>query len=790
MFDKSLPITHTSVKPFTCTVCDYVYLSKNSNVNIVYTSDIEKLILYSVLSCIINHMKYLVCVALKHKDNLCAWTTLFSRNGHRWATSKTKILQTQKVRNVLVIWIIFVREWCNSMQIEYDLKGINISYNKNMSVMLVINNLFIMEYKFMYSECGYKCSDCSLLVKTDQNIKSCYIHTGEKLEHIYCFFMYYTGQETNICDILFYKLIIYIFIFIRVWHNSIQSEYGLKGINDYISYNRIKSAKLVVNNFLKTENEFICSECGYQCSLFAKTGLLIHILEHTEEKNQYIFMQCIKACNIHTGEILEPIFWFYLYYTRGEMEYKLYSIKKSYFIHIGELFRFIFYLHFGIHGEEECYIKVNACYFLQMAYKVYMLILIIYKLSIRCHMCGYGSDVNFDFDSQILRLNKQFIIFINVISIFCLLHYRIYKCQAPCCIFFLDIHKNILIPGCPEGFLSILGEQKNCFLELNEITFIESQFMVFYVLINYNVSKNTNLLYSHTVMKLFFISIIKISIKLLVQQMNLILYSSMYLMKMTFDNIWREKLYFIHIYFSKNLFIICMGLNKIYFHLSCFSLISLFNFDIAFQMEECTEKLQYKYILSIYIKKLKWSYAQFILFFIMISICHLVHYKIYKYMTLCCLLDTFIGILMSGCPDMSLILFGKSKNSFLGLLQVSYIVKSMIIVYFSLNNCNMYKKLNPSYSFISNRLFFILFFIIFIIFLEYQMISIYWYNMYILKLIFDYIWVENLFFICFYCVKYLLLACFGLVEIYFHYSFNNLVSYFNFDINFLSLING
>lgn len=70
------------------------------------------------------------------------------------------------------------------------------------------------------------------------------------------------------------------------------------------------------------------------------------------------------------------------------------------------------------------------------------------------------------------------------------------------------------------------------------------------------------------------------------------------------------------------------------------------------------------------------------------------------------------------------------------------------------------------------------------------MISIYWYNMYILKLIFDYIWVENLFFICFYCVKYLLLACFGLVEIYFHYSFNNLVSYFNLDINFLSLING
>ena len=152
MFDKSLPITHTSVKPLTCTVCDYVYLSKNSNVNIVYTSDIEKLILYSVLSCIINHMKYLVCVELKHKDNLCVWTTLFSHNGHCWAITKTKILQTHKVRNVFDIWIIFVKAWCNSMQIEYGLKWINISCNKDMSVMLVINNLFIIEYKYMLNK--------------------------------------------------------------------------------------------------------------------------------------------------------------------------------------------------------------------------------------------------------------------------------------------------------------------------------------------------------------------------------------------------------------------------------------------------------------------------------------------------------------------------------------------------------------------------------------------------------------------------------------------------------------
>ena len=154
-------------------------------------------------------------------------------------------------------------------------------------------------------------------------------------------------------------------------------------------------------------------------------------------------------------------------------------------------------------------------------------------------------------------------------------------------------------------------------------------------------------------------------------------------------------------------------------------------------------------------------------------------------MTQCCLLVTCIGILMSGCPDMFLSIFGKSKNSFLVLMQVLNIIK-----YCSLNNYNMYKKLNLLYSSISNELFFISFVIIFIIFLEYQMISIYCYNMYILKLIFDYIWVENLFFICFYFVKYLLLACFGLVEIYLHYSFYNLVSYFNFDINFASLING
>ena len=57
-------------------------------------------------------------------------------------------------------------------------------------------------------------------------------------------------------------------------------------------------------------------------------------------------------------------------------------------------------------------------------------------------------------------------------------------------------------------------------------------------------------------------------------------------------------------------------------------------------------------------------------------------------------------------------------------------------------------------------------------------------------MIIDYIWIENLFFICFYFDKYLLIACFGLVEIYLHFSFNNLVSFFNFDINSASQRNG
>ena len=43
------------------------------------------------------------------------------------------------------------------------------------------------------------------------------------------------------------------------------------------------------------------------------------------------------------------------------------------------------------------------------------------------------------------------------------------------------------------------------------------------------------------------------------------------------------------------------------------------------------------------------------------------HYKIYKYLTSCCLLDSFIDILMPGCPDMFLSFFEESKNYFLGL---------------------------------------------------------------------------------------------------------------------------
>ena len=105
-----------------------------------------------------------------------------------------------------------------------------------------------------------------------QHIESCHIHTGEILEHIFMFNIYYTRQVITICDISF----------TRAWLNYIRIEYGLKDINKYISYIKIKSVMLVINNFLKTENKFMCSECGCKCSLFTKTGILMYMLEHTE----------------------------------------------------------------------------------------------------------------------------------------------------------------------------------------------------------------------------------------------------------------------------------------------------------------------------------------------------------------------------------------------------------------------------------------------------------------------------------------------------------------------------
>ena len=103
--------------------------------------------------------------------------------------------------------------------------------------------------------------------------------------------------------------------------------------------------------------------------------------------------------------------------------------------------------------------------------------------------------------------------------------------------------------------------------------------------------------------------------------------------------------------------------------------------------------MQYKYILSTYIKILKWVNAQFILFFL-IYIGYLMHYKIYKYLTSCCLLDSFIDILMPGCPDMFLSIFEESKNDFLGLEQVLNIIGYIFIIYCFINNYNMYKKTN------------------------------------------------------------------------------------------------
>ena len=119
--------------------------------------------------------------------------------------------------------------------------------------------------------------------------------------------------------------------------NSIRIDYWLKGINKYIGYNKTKRVMLVINSVLKTKNKIMYSKYGYKYRLFAKSGLVLHMLVHTEEVIGYIYMQCIKSCYIHIGEIIDHIFWFNMYYTGEVRLYMLYANNRSYFIHTGEL---------------------------------------------------------------------------------------------------------------------------------------------------------------------------------------------------------------------------------------------------------------------------------------------------------------------------------------------------------------------------------------------------------------------------------------------------------------------
>ena len=137
----------------------------------------------------------------------------------------------------------------------------------------------------------------------------------------------------------FYFIIFYFFLLIlrRALPNSIRIDYGLKGINKYIGYNKTKRVMLVINYFIKTNNEIMYAKCGYKYRLFAKSGLVLLMREHTEKVPGYIYLQCIKPCYINIGEIIEHIFWFNMYYTGEVRLYMLYANNRSYFIHTGEL---------------------------------------------------------------------------------------------------------------------------------------------------------------------------------------------------------------------------------------------------------------------------------------------------------------------------------------------------------------------------------------------------------------------------------------------------------------------
>ena len=344
MFVKNLHVTHKKGKPFPCTECDYIYLSKISNVDIFYTYDIVILFLYSALSFKVIHIKYLVCVDLMHTENQCECTA------HSWNLN-TEYLQTDKEKTVLCIWI-----------------KLAVIYGKTQ---YVLTALFLYEILVNYVGSGYKISG---KLEMQKNI------------HRY--------------DIAFSVLLQCIIFNLNVYYNSI----------NHMIRNNYQKSYCSLSFMCKNDKSIEWSECDYQF-----------------EKGNYLDM------------------------------------------------------HFGIHGEEECYIRANAWGFLLKDYQVFMLILIIYKLSIRCHIGGHGSAVNFVFDSQILNLDKQVICYIIVKSVFCLIHYRIYKCWAPCCILLLDTYKGILMPGYPEVFLSIFGELKKCLLEMMrmlkiiEIALIKSQ---------------------------------------------------------------------------------------------------------------------------------------------------------------------------------------------------------------------------------------------------------------------------------------------------------------------------
>ena len=94
----------------------------------------------------------------------------------------------------------------------------------------------------------------------------------------------YTNGYTHIIiyDKLFYNFVPFVFIFIKVWNNYKQTEYVLRGLNKYSSYNKIICVMLDMNNSFKSGRKNMCSECGYKCC--SKIALLIHILDHTDEE--------------------------------------------------------------------------------------------------------------------------------------------------------------------------------------------------------------------------------------------------------------------------------------------------------------------------------------------------------------------------------------------------------------------------------------------------------------------------------------------------------------------------